>query len=1374
MDKNSEPNNNNNNNNNNNTNKKYGGLGAYLGPCHGGYFEIRGVKDGSSCEKSGIHDGDQIIEIDGKPVKGLNSSEVSMLIRGLVGSKLKLKISTADGTHKEVVVERVDVNSALGMHYFVSDYQILNQVAKSLDEAREASRQCETAMNGGDFLGARALYLLALSSPIETHGPFDQTKGTLLSSAARFFMSCWAFEQADELYAEIKKIGKADPTFGNEDPRNITVVAETFERAGRLDDAEGVFKNLLELHAKSPDNTWKQQEVIKRYCRFLIGQNRKSEVPKLLKQLEILYGENSAWQNNEFIADAEYAIGSFSESAERYAKAAAQYEEKNPQSQRQFERDRPLVKLLFKSSDAYYACKDFANAARFNSQAIAKHKAATPADMESECERQREFHPSMSQLLIQKGDIQKALGNGDNSNESYEKAMESAKLAFNSDSPWCKVIASRLSAEKELAPSRLIVVEIGDNSVPTHETQSLDVYNAIKSKAHDRLELANRVLTEMQAQSKGNLTVYQIAQIFSLVELEKNNSVKNALDLLVKLNDEIREDQKLSKLVLSVYEDWLHGKEHNSATEFSKTCSILEELTPDEDENHTAAKLPLYEKLRWLALEWRFAHYPEISEALLTKATQLRNKEEAPQNDKHGLARSRSDFDLRMKEDLCLTLIDLQRYSEAEKLALDPVLLNSVSRADGTKWDQICSAFAKANQTKVAERILLAMANQQKPGQPSSYQSAQVLLRLSELYLERGEFTKAEEFAAKSANSQQGHYSTKAYGILAESLDKQNKLKEAVPAYISAAAEEWNSSESKQSREKKLVYLKRALEIQEKLFGKNDSSIIKTLTLLTTALQRAGKNAELKSISERISQVQNRSFQTPEEELKFWQQMSSNYQTSKEPDKAIDAQRQVAKLAEKCNAHWGAEYDHLARLELAQKHFKEAVVAAKKYISSPYFLRYIREMGTTTGIGSPHDPFTDGLIKADHAAAAAEVLRYAENILHSQYGKYDKAAITVSASIAKTQAMTNDYSGCEETCRLALDSLQISRLNEPIIDRFGSGKPIESFLGVATALSERGRDEQAYLLLKRILEIQSMFLGKRNPQIASTESYIANMLVKQNKFLEAKAHAWNAIQIYESNHGMDWHGLHHYVATYLNILRKLELTDEISTVKMKYKEDIDPFGIAFNIRRSSDLTFFRFEASDLEKGRTQLLNMAREEEKLSGPYSSGTRAVIAKLIELETYGQNYELVLELQERLLKITALIDSPEGVEARKQMVEIAELNRKLGRKDESLQMTRNIASILESIPDDAKSSADKFSLINTYIILGEKSRALALLAKLNGQHKTDADEAGFFRQCAGLYTKLGESKESEKLTEMANNIWKKQQEAAEERRQKRTKDQ
>jgi carboxyl-terminal processing protease len=69
----------------------YGGIGATIRQ-RGDYIIIDAPYEGFPAQKSDIRPGDIILEVDGKSVKGKNSSELTNLLKGTAGTKVTLKL----------------------------------------------------------------------------------------------------------------------------------------------------------------------------------------------------------------------------------------------------------------------------------------------------------------------------------------------------------------------------------------------------------------------------------------------------------------------------------------------------------------------------------------------------------------------------------------------------------------------------------------------------------------------------------------------------------------------------------------------------------------------------------------------------------------------------------------------------------------------------------------------------------------------------------------------------------------------------------------------------------------------------------------------------------------------------------------------------------------------------------------------------------------------------------------------------------------------------------------------------------------------------------------------------------------------------------
>jgi carboxyl-terminal processing protease len=86
----------------------YGGIGATIRQ-RGDYIIIDAPYEGFPAQKSDIRPGDIILEVDGKSVKGKNSSELTNLLKGTAGTKVTLKLERTGAGVLEKTFERANI-----------------------------------------------------------------------------------------------------------------------------------------------------------------------------------------------------------------------------------------------------------------------------------------------------------------------------------------------------------------------------------------------------------------------------------------------------------------------------------------------------------------------------------------------------------------------------------------------------------------------------------------------------------------------------------------------------------------------------------------------------------------------------------------------------------------------------------------------------------------------------------------------------------------------------------------------------------------------------------------------------------------------------------------------------------------------------------------------------------------------------------------------------------------------------------------------------------------------------------------------------------------------------------------------------------------
>jgi len=92
------------------TTGQYGGIGALIQQ-QGDKVVVTNPHEGFPAQKAGLYAGDQFIEIDGKNVEGLTSSEISEKLKGKPGSELSVKVKRQDQLlDKKLVREEVKLS----------------------------------------------------------------------------------------------------------------------------------------------------------------------------------------------------------------------------------------------------------------------------------------------------------------------------------------------------------------------------------------------------------------------------------------------------------------------------------------------------------------------------------------------------------------------------------------------------------------------------------------------------------------------------------------------------------------------------------------------------------------------------------------------------------------------------------------------------------------------------------------------------------------------------------------------------------------------------------------------------------------------------------------------------------------------------------------------------------------------------------------------------------------------------------------------------------------------------------------------------------------------------------------------------------------
>lgn len=95
------------------TTGKYGGIGATMRTTTDSIY-VGDVYEGSPADKAGLHPGDLIISISGKDVKGKNSDEMSVLLKGSPGTQVTMKVKdvyTGEVEEKTITRSEIELSS---------------------------------------------------------------------------------------------------------------------------------------------------------------------------------------------------------------------------------------------------------------------------------------------------------------------------------------------------------------------------------------------------------------------------------------------------------------------------------------------------------------------------------------------------------------------------------------------------------------------------------------------------------------------------------------------------------------------------------------------------------------------------------------------------------------------------------------------------------------------------------------------------------------------------------------------------------------------------------------------------------------------------------------------------------------------------------------------------------------------------------------------------------------------------------------------------------------------------------------------------------------------------------------------------------------
>jgi carboxyl-terminal processing protease len=141
----------------------YGGIGAVIGKRKERNIVIMPY-NGFPADKAGLKIGDEILEVDGFDVRKKNSAEVSKLLKGQAGTKMKLKILKLGKTSPETIEiqrERIKIDNVPYFGMITEDVGYVQLTEFTADASREVKKGIEELKNKG----ARKLILDLRDNP---------------------------------------------------------------------------------------------------------------------------------------------------------------------------------------------------------------------------------------------------------------------------------------------------------------------------------------------------------------------------------------------------------------------------------------------------------------------------------------------------------------------------------------------------------------------------------------------------------------------------------------------------------------------------------------------------------------------------------------------------------------------------------------------------------------------------------------------------------------------------------------------------------------------------------------------------------------------------------------------------------------------------------------------------------------------------------------------------------------------------------------------------------------------------------------------------------------------------------------------------------
>jgi len=351
---------------------------------------------------------DRIIAIDGVAIKGVPLDKVHAMLRGPVGSKVTFEILSFQGHMRTLILTRQPVVAAWPKAH---PETIMRQASDFLDGCDEDDLPSNSSAIGACSRAAIEPYASALQNEALALSRrwFDDRSITAIAAAAQaapYYDRIGRIDQADEaIDAALEAIDLLDKT-GFWDLRFLVAFALHLQKTGRHSKAEAVYKKIVAL--SQTGMTDRRLEALRPYAKFLADHGRIPEARSAydqLMQLNQLNQRSNASQDLLLAADFYGANGQPEKAIAIYGDFVVAAEAGWSETQRNYDRDRPIVEVLYKkaSLQADAGFSDAAIATLVQAQSVYNRR--LHQDKLIETERIPMFFPTISDLDIKLAEI---------------------------------------------------------------------------------------------------------------------------------------------------------------------------------------------------------------------------------------------------------------------------------------------------------------------------------------------------------------------------------------------------------------------------------------------------------------------------------------------------------------------------------------------------------------------------------------------------------------------------------------------------------------------------------------------------------------------------------------------------------------------------------------------------------------------------------------------------------------------------------------------------------------------------------------------------------------------------------------------------------